>query len=104
LKIPRKIRIIGRDFAVIRDHENMLHEGCYGTIEYDENIIRLRERKPYFSEHQEAQTLMHELVHAIDFSIGIKLEEDQINRLTVGIMAVIRDNDLDFRKCKDEPC
>jgi hypothetical protein len=74
----------------------MMHEGCYGTIEFDDGIIRLRERRPYFSQHQEMQTLLHEIIHAVDYTLGIQLAEEQTTRLAVGLMAVIRDNNLCF--------
>jgi hypothetical protein len=102
LKVPRKLRIIGREFTIAREHESLFRENCYGTIEWDECKIRLREKKPYFMEFQEAQTLMHEIVHGIDFSFGIGLDEAQTTRLSTGLMAVIRDNQLDFRKPDNE--
>lgn len=102
MKIPRRIRIIGREFTIVREHESLFRENCYGTIEWDECKIRMREKKPYYLEFQEAQTLLHEIVHGVDFSMGIHLDEEQTTRLSTGLMAVIRDNNLDFRKPPDE--
>jgi hypothetical protein len=98
LKIPKKFKIIGRDVAVVRDHAGLLREGCYGMFEWEESVIKLRESKPYFHEYQEAQTFLHEIIHGVDFSFDINLQEDQVRRLAVGLIAVIRDNQLDFRK------
>ena len=41
---------------------------------------------------EDVDTLLHEIVHAIDYSFDLKLTESQVERLGRGLTFVLRDN------------
>lgn len=70
------------------DHDNRL--GDYSTTDL---LIRLREK--YCSEQQRAETLLHEIIHAVWDVYGIKAKEGEeraVGLLSIALSAVIRDN------------
>jgi hypothetical protein len=45
-----------------------------------------------------ADTFLHEVIHATNATYGLDLSETQVMGLAGGLLQVIRDNKLDFRK------
>ena len=45
-----------------------------------------------------ASTLLHEIMHHIDFKHDIKIGHKKLRMLETGLFQVLRDNDLDFRR------
>lgn len=43
---------------------------------------------------------MHECIHLLSNSLSLKLEEEQVSLLAVGLCALILDNKLDFLNCE----
>lgn len=58
--------------------------------------MTLRPRCESHTEPQQSTTFLHESIHAIDMMLHIGLDEDQTHLLSVGFLAFIRDNKLDF--------
>jgi hypothetical protein len=71
-----------------------------GQARYGEEEIWLAEKdgKKILPESSVADTFLHEVIHSISRRFGIELRERQIAGLVGGLLAVIRDNNLDFRK------
>lgn len=57
MKLPRSVRIMGRDYKVRRKRMK-----CFGLCDFDAGIIWI---KGGLADEPSSQTLLHEIVHAI---------------------------------------
>lgn len=102
MKIPKEIKIGYKNYKVeiVEPDEGKLYlDGnlCYGTINYDNELIRLNSNFP--KNHN--QTFIHELLHGIcemQSLDEINDNEDYIDRLAKEIYQVIVDNNLKIKK------
>ena len=83
--IPKKLRILGKTYTV---------EITPGITEYglcceETQTIKIR---PVKGGDVVKDTLLHECIHAIDFSMHSGLTEDQVQRLGSGLWALFNDN------------
>jgi len=108
MKIPQALKIAGRDYKIFYPYtfkDNLrplygLHDSATQTIRItdrdENNCIRNRQAITH--------TFLHEVLHAIDncYFAGHLSTWDQgenaIDQLAEGLLQVIRDNNLDFRK------
>lgn len=60
-----------------------------GQVDYTTQEIRLR---PGLTPAHQRETLLHEVLHAIDDFMGIDLTEKQVGRLANGLAMVLADN------------
>ena len=79
------LRIIGKVYAV----EFKDSEGDYGECFSDQCRIEVRTTQHH---QQQADTLLHEAMHAVDHEMHCGLSEPQIRRMATGILALLRDN------------
>lgn len=96
MRVPKKLRFLGRTYAVKHDDAYTEEHNAYGLVNFGMGTIFLKPRKSGVSEVEEADTLMHESFHIINHHYQLNLTEDQIHFLTLGFLAMIRDNKLDF--------
>ena len=61
----------------------------YGEVNDEVQIIKVR--SDLHKEHQ-ADVLLHEVIHAIDFAVNGKMTERQVHTIATGLLAVIFDN------------
>lgn len=94
--IPTKLSIIGRDVDVIMTND--LPSTQLGESDDSKNIILI---KGGTSLSVEADTLLHECVHLLDERFQLKLSERQVYCITVGIMALLKDNEPLLRYLND---
>lgn len=82
---PSHIRILGTDWTVefSKDLEDDADEG--------KTLIN-RRRILLNQEADEPVTLLHELLHAIEFSLNIELNHDHLHGVARCLTAVLRDN------------
>ncbi len=87
---PASIRIIGKTFEV-EWQERIEHEGeCVnGLFDSDTQQIQVVGNLPL---ELSQDALLHEVMHAVEFSMGLDLEESVVNRMATGLLAVIKDN------------
>lgn len=88
--VPPSVRVLGRDIPI-----QMVDElpNAFGEYEYKTQIVRVqRGQQPAF----EADTILHELIHAIDDAMQLQLRERQVHCLAVGLVALFKDN-ADFQ-------
>lgn len=87
--LPGKVRLVGKDYLLIENTSHLMRMGAFGTtsnldatIDYslDQSITQLRD------------TVLHEIIHAVDFSMYLGLEERQVHALAAGLLGVLRDN------------
>ena len=102
MKIPKKIKILGREIKIVFDKELANREDVSGSAHYRYEKIFIQpsvEGKPR-SEDDIGITFVHELLHFIGFYIAEdKLSDEKlIKRLSEVLYQVLKDNKLDFSK------
>lgn len=100
--IPNKIKVLGFDWT-IEDNKDVAYQGnCYGSTHHASQKIFL-EPLNVVSEQKRQQVLIHELLHAIWWQMGLsikydkdqpKLEEELITTISQGLYQVLNDNNL----------
>ena len=91
---PTRIRIQGIDYRVEyvkhkTDVDRQHEQALLGEINYNDGVIRLAYRP---LESAMEQTLLHEVIHGVAYYLGLSLDEDVVDRLSVGLYQVMRDN------------
>lgn len=86
--LPEKVRVIGHDFTVkkVSDEDGMIDAG---QMKISNMTILVKEGQP---EIQEADTLLHEVIHCIDYLMNLDLTEHQVTALSTGLIGVFQDN------------
>ena len=92
MRIPDKIKILGYDYTIKMIDLNETEK--FGNLDMNTLTIRLNENK---AQSQIDSTLLHEIIEAIDFHLGLELKHYQINALEAGLYQVLKDNDISFR-------
>ena len=84
--LPASLSIIGREvpIRVVEVFPEQL-----GEYSYDDYAIKIKSGQHPLAE---ADTLLHECIHAIDDCFQLKLSERQVYCLAVGVLALLRDN------------
>lgn len=86
---PSKVKVLGQTFTVNYVSGAPLEDDDLGECSVDSLTISVRDG---LSPEKERLILTHELVHAIEDVLGLKLKEKQVEGLETGIYALIRDN------------
>lgn len=84
--IPKSVDVLGREYTIGMEETlpNML-----GYCDYENLSIKIKaDQQP----DMELDTVLHEILHAIDYSMNTELEERQIYCMTVGILSVLKYN------------
>lgn len=91
--IPEKIKIGSSIYNVILTKDKLEVDGneCFGYIDYNFHKIFLNEE---IQDRQGLeQTFLHEILHGIFNEIGLQdKSEDEVDRISIGLLQVIRDN------------
>ena len=95
MKLPRSLKIDGEKWAIKKVKPSGLDDQYIGRANFPNHYIAL---DVTIASDRQANTMLHELIHVVSTNRGIGLKEHQVESLTNGIFAAIRDNDLDFRK------
>ena len=92
MKIPKQLKILCYDYKVLlRDRSN--EDGISNTGTHYEYALKIWIDKEAPRQQQE-QTLIHEIVEALNSINNLKFEHQQIEILAVGFYQVLRDNKL----------
>ena len=85
---PRTVRVIGKTFA-IEYVEAVDDEGNSGEHRRDDQLIKIK-----LKQHPETlrETLLHEVIHAIDEQLDLGMKEKQVHRIAIGLFQVLREN------------
>lgn len=84
--IPPTVAIIGKRYEV---RISELEED-YGQCLSEQCLIEIKTSNQ--CHQQQADTLLHEVMHAIDHEMHCSMSEPQIRRMATGLLAVLRDN------------
>lgn len=91
MKIPDKIKIGGHWINIILANENDQGYDKSGSRYGWTNKIIIQEN---MTPSKQESTLLHEIIHEIDWQMGIALEEKQVETLAESLYQVMVDNDL----------
>lgn len=97
---PAKVKVIGKTYAVRYVTGSPLEEGDTGECDYDAAIISIRDG---IESQLERSSLLHEVLHALDDQLNLRLTEKQIEGLENGLFQIAVDNPRFFafvRKAK----
>ena len=100
MELPNKIKVLAMDYTVKAMTTNeAASKGRYG--ECDSNLLEIR-IDPQWKPQKKAETLLHEMLHAISNSMALdasefKSDEDMVHPMASGLAAVIRDNPKTFQ-------
>lgn len=83
---PSNLAILGRDVVV---EKVMEFPKQMGETDFNTNTIKVKEGQQLL---MEADTLLHECLHLIDEYMQLNMSERQVYCTTVGIIALLRDN------------
>lgn len=98
IKIPQTVKIGGHVYSVIPDYTftertDLLGDSCHTSARI--RISKLNAYGEELAEREKEQTLIHEILHAIDKVYNdSKLDEGTVSRISEGIFQVLVDNDL----------
>lgn len=88
-KLPAKsVEYRTSRYELVFDPE-LKNSNYWGKIEHKRGIISV---DPELCGSLFPQTLLHELLHLVDFQGGLKLKENQLDALAFGFLDLLRDN------------
>ena len=100
MKLPKKIKILNRDYAV-RDYcsKKSATDGNYGVCDNNDALIQVDLK---WSNQTIATTLLHEILHAVSHAMALeaadfKSDEDMVHPMSNGLATVMRDNPKVFQ-------
>jgi len=80
------LSILGKPFTVTLDPSL---EGCIGECDTFHQTIKVN---PSLPEATLQDTLLHEVIHAVEEQLHLRMTEKQVFALAAGLFAVFRDN------------
>lgn len=86
------LNILGKTFKVEWVDEL---DGAVGETYTHKQLIRMQKGTPPDTERE---TLLHEVIHAVDESLALHMTEAQVHGLACGLYAVLRDNEQALKK------
>jgi len=105
MRIPNKLKAFGTVISVIKVEEptEITRDGnCIGRYDADASCIVLTKRttsQKLLSPDVKCETFLHEVLHVINnymLEDTRRLEEGQIDQMSKGLFAIIKDNKLRF--------
>lgn len=85
---PSSVRVFGRNYSFNYVPEYMGLQEC-GTTDNHNLLINIKEHQLPI---EEADTILHEVFHAIDYVMDLEISEHQIRALATGLLGVFQDN------------
>jgi hypothetical protein len=95
--MPASVRIMGKAFRLIEETSTS------STLAQDEFVGRVNSVKQTIvyasgqADEQRADTIVHEIIHALDYAMKLDVSEQQTHALAAGLVAVVNDNPELFR-------
>jgi len=87
MTIPSSVVILGRVYNI--DQKDFIDGDLLGQCDSDALKITIKKNQP---EILEADTLLHEILHAIDDAMQTKMKERQVHCTATGLLALFKDN------------
>ena len=84
--IPGNLRILGKSWEVAEAPTDFTDSGSCSR-DYQKIVVSTTQPLDNVKD-----TLLHEVLHAVDYCVATKLTEDQVAALATGLLAVFLDN------------
>lgn len=84
---PSNARILGKTWTI--EWKPELDDGDHGATHHAD--LRIEMAGSHHPEHQQ-DTLLHELLHALDFELDLKLGERRVRLLATSLLGLLKDN------------
>lgn len=87
---PISVRVLGKVFFLNFIPKNDLSDdGIFGHCNMSKQVINIHDG---LTPAEEADTVLHEVIHAIDETIGTELTEHQVHHIASGLFGIFQDN------------
>lgn len=85
---PKAIKVFGRKYRInyIPEYAGMTDMG------HCDNTLLLINTKEHQLPIEETDTILHEVIHAIDFTVNTEMTEHQVRTIATGLLGVLQDN------------
>ena len=87
--LSKSIRILGKDYELIHDNTGLSDQNLLGRS-------KCAQQKIFYADDQGAaqlrDTLLHEILHVVDWTVKAELKENQVAAIASGLYAVFKDN------------
>lgn len=90
-KYPEQINFLGYTYTIHTEMENTSHDCSFGYIEFLRQNIYIHEAATATRRYE---TLLHELVHLIDYTFKLELEEEQVVCLSHNLFGLLVENKM----------
>ena len=87
MTIPSSVVILGRVYNI--DQKDFIDGDLLGQCDSYALNITIKKNQPVILE---ADTLLHEILHAIDDAMQTKMKERQVHCTATGLLALFKDN------------
>ena len=97
-RFPTKIRTLGKDYKII--YTKSIWNGKNRLL--GQTVLKKGKIKILPDMHRDftAETLLHEVIHCIDYSTNLDLTEEQVLVLAPALQEVLRNNPIFWRMFK----
>jgi hypothetical protein len=95
MELPDELKIMGHQYAVKCDARLSLASDHLGECASNVHEIRIGVGEGH-PESAVAETLLHEIIHALDYHLSLGLEHETLGRLSEGLFQVLSANRLKF--------
>jgi len=95
MKIPDKVKVAGHYYKVVWDNGRLSETGFVGETDHNLDVIYLCKYYPKQARAKSEieETFLHEILHAIDVNYNNhSLNEEVVQRLSIGLYQVLKDN------------
>ena len=86
--IPLSVRILGKYYRVEAMPEHTM-DGEFGSCNYAYQLIEYNAK---LAIDECKDTILHEMVHALDHGMQLGLKEEQVHAIATGFYSLIKDN------------
>lgn len=83
--VPKSVRIFGREYSIKVEPLEDVVGLCY---EAEQRISIAPDQTPI----EEADTVLHETLHGLDYVLGMGLTEEQVRGTASGLIGILKDN------------
>ena len=89
-ELPKIIDVLGKKFKVIQIQESDTeYENDSGFMHLSNQEIGIR---MYSAGDINHDTILHEVIHAVDEILHLRMKENQVHQLAAGLIAVLKQN------------
>lgn len=89
-----RLRLFGKAYTVELQSESQLETKYQGRIDYQKCLITILAG---LASDASKETLLHEIVHALEHELQLNLSEQQVGALSVGLWAACQANPTEMR-------